>query len=328
MLKINGIGLRIVASLVLIAGLLYMPVPVFSQQESNIQNLILNGGFEQGFQGEFGVGFGWGGFSNGNAVVGWNADTWDKVVIAGESAQLIEIKNATERDRYAGIYQTVPVVPGQQYKLTINGLIRSSEGDVEVSDFGYRLQYAVDYNGGTTWELIDNDEWHELPWDEQPLQDPSGGAYRFDTFETTITARGDKLTLFIRGWKKWINNGSGIYNLDEVSLVGPAPDGFTAPEAQLAAVGNSPDQAANQLVIPDASLQISDQNEEKISAQSDEQAIPQVAETVSPAEAPLPISGHGQDDSVNYVLIIAVTLLLVLIAGATKATMRRRNPVE
>ena len=50
MLKTNDIGMRIVISLILIAGLLYLPVPVLSQQELNIQNLIVNGNFEQGFQ--------------------------------------------------------------------------------------------------------------------------------------------------------------------------------------------------------------------------------------------------------------------------------------
>jgi hypothetical protein len=119
---ITGLWLALVAS------------PALSQQNGSQKNLILNGGFEEGFQGEFGVGYGWGAFSNGNAAIGWNADTWAPVVIAGQNAQLIEIKNSTERDRYAGVYQTVAVVPGQQYKLTIKGLIRSEEGNTEQSN--------------------------------------------------------------------------------------------------------------------------------------------------------------------------------------------------
>jgi hypothetical protein len=118
------------------------------------------------------------------------------------SCLLIEIRNAAERDRYAGIYQTVAVVPGQSYKLTIKGLVRSLEGSITASDYGYRLQYGVDYEGGTAWELVPDQNWQEIPWDEQPLNDPVNGTYRFDTFETTLTARSDKLTLFIRAWKK------------------------------------------------------------------------------------------------------------------------------
>jgi len=132
-------------------GLAATSTPALSQQSENQQNLIVNGGFEEGFQGEFGVGYGWGAFSNGNAAIGWNADSWAPVVIAGSHAQLIEVKNAADADRYAGIYQTVAVVPGQQYKLTIKGLIRSEEGDVQKSNYGYRLQYGLDDAGGTAW---------------------------------------------------------------------------------------------------------------------------------------------------------------------------------
>jgi len=148
MLK-KDIGPRFLFSLVLIIGLLYIPSPVFSQQSPELQNLIVNGSFEEGFQ-DFGVGYGWGAFSNGQAIVGWSSDTWDKVIPAGQrNAQMIEIKDAQVLNRYAGIYQTVTVVPGAQYKLTVKGLIRSTEGDIAISDYGYRLQVGVDQNGGT-----------------------------------------------------------------------------------------------------------------------------------------------------------------------------------
>lgn len=238
MINLDSISTRAVFSLVLIVGLLNMPIPAYSQEDS-FQDLIQNGDFEKGFQEGLGVGYGWGAFSNGNAAVGWNADSWDKVVVAGQNAQAIEIQNATEQNRYAGIYQTVSVVPGKQYKLTLKGLIRSDEGDIEISNYGYRLQYGVDYKGGTAWELLNGDDWVEVQWDEQPLSEPPGGTYRFDTFETTLTARGDKLTLFIRGWKKWVNDGTAIFDIDEVSLVGPAPETASEPIAQVAAVDNS-----------------------------------------------------------------------------------------
>jgi len=258
-MQIGG-RLRIILSLVLLIGITYLPKPAFSQEgdSGSIQNLIVNGGFEGGFQEDFGVGYGWGGFSNGNAVVGWNFDDWDAVVVNGQYAQRIEIKDALDLNRYAGIYQTVSVVPGKQYKLTINGLIRSEEGDISLSDYGYRLQYAVDYQGDIAWELIPEDAWQELPWDEQPLSNPPNGAYQFSTFETTITAQSDKLTIFIRGWKKWINNGSGIFNLDEISFVGPAPDGFQAPVAQTASVDNSQPEPAEELVAAEFSAQQSE----------------------------------------------------------------------
>ncbi len=287
---------KIIFGLLLLIGLLLMPLPAFSQEGATRQNLLLNGGFEEGFQGEFGVGYSWGGFSNGNSVVGWNDETWGKAVFDGDHAQMIEIKEAVELNRYAGIYQTIAVVPGQQYKLTISGLIRSEEGDIEKSDYGYRLQYAVDHNGGNAWELLSHDAWLELPWDEQPLYEPLNGSYRFDTFETTITATSDSLTLFVRGWKKWLNNGSGIFDLDEISFVGPAPGAEVAPAIQAAAgdtaapalnVETAPPAAANPPALTEAAPQSEAISQPAVVPETD--PAPQV-DTV-PETAPVPQEG-------------------------------------
>ncbi len=308
-------------------------MPVFSQEVATLQNLIVNGGFEQGFQEQFGVGYGWGAFSNGNAAIGWNADSWEPIVIAGKYAQLIEIKNATDRDRYAGIYQTVAVLPGQPYKLTIKGLVRSAEGDIVTSDYGYRLQYGIDYEGGTAWELVPEQNWQEIPWDEQPLSDPPNGVYRFDTFEATITAKSDKLTLFIRAWKKWLNNGAGLYDLDEISLVGPAPEGFQATTAQEAAVGNTSQSSEAEFVSPDPLVQVSEHDSD-LATPTPLPPPTQPPATVAPPASPtppgsqLPVSGQGQDWSINTIVVMGVILLLVLLASAISTTVRRRNPLE
>ena len=328
MVKMDSIALRVIFSLIVLLGLLYLPAPAFSQDDAVSQNLILNGGFEEGFQGDFGVAYGWGGFSNGNAVVGWNSDSWNQVVVAGQNAQMIEIKDAAELNRYAGIYQTVAVVPGEQYKLTINGLIRSTEGDIRLSDYGYRLQYAIDYEGGTTWELLGDAAWIELPWDEQPSNLPTGAAYRIDRYQTTITAKSDHLTLFIRGWKKWINNGSGIFDFDELSLVGPAPAGFQAPQIQAAAVSNSLPAAAESQAPRSVQADLAD-IDTTASEPAQTELVSQLDETVPQAESSqLPVSGQGADESVRYIIISSGILLLVLFVGAVTATMRQRNPLE
>jgi hypothetical protein len=327
MSKRNDIGLRVIISLILLAGVLLLPVPAFSQQDLNLQNLVVNGNFAGGFQAQ-GIGYGWGAFHNGQANVGWNTDAWDKVATAGQtSIQMIEIKNALERDRYAGIYQTITVVPGQQYKLTIKGLIRSTEGDINASNYGYRLQYGVDYNGGAAWELVAGKDWHELPWDEQPLSEPAGGAYRFDTFEATLTAQSDHLTLFIRGWKKWINNGSGIFDIQEVSLVGPAPAGFTTTAVE-AAAASAPQPAAGEFTGP--ANQPAADNQQTAPAQPETvplnplPAVKAPAGGQTPAESQLPVSGQGADGSIHYIFIGSVALLLVLLAGAVTAMMRHK----
>lgn len=322
-------SLSLLLSLALaVAVLVLWPASVFSQQPGPAgENLVINGGFEQGFQEQFGVAYGWGGFSNGSAVVGWNSETWPKAVVAGQYAQFIEIKEAKERDRYAGIYQTIRVVPGQQYKLTIKGLIRSEEGDVSRSDYGYRLQYAIDGDGGTAWELVNPDDWQEIQWDEQPLYGADETTYRLDTFETTITASSDTLTLFIRGWKKWINSGSGVFNLDEISLVGPAPAEFQAPAAQPVAAGSSArpgpeaETTAGLTVEEDGAVT---PERSPVTAES----ILQSRLTPQETESALPVSGQGRDDSINYVLIAGMLLLAALFGNAIVATRRRRNPVE
>ena len=404
--KANSLRLAVVGTIVVLVLLMYLPAPAYSQQgqPSRIQNVIVNGGFEGGFQEEYGIGYGWGGFSNGNAVVGWTFDDWSPVVPEGSYSQQIQIKDALDQNRYAGIYQTVSVVPGEQYKLSVTGLIRSEEGSVTLSDYGYRLQYAVDYKGGHSWELLGADAWREFPWDEQPLEEASNQDYQFNTFETTITAESDQLTIFIRGWKKWINNGTGIFNLDSISFVGPAPAGFQAPVAQVAAVGGGPssadtliddnvraqvaehdadlsaqeaesesgDDSESEAVESDTPASVEEDAAEMEGGETEMEAADEPAETeatkmeateaeapemeeaapdadMAPeaddmsaedtsmqkmddatmvTEAPLPVSGFAADNSVVYILMVGVVLLLVLFIGAVTATTRQRNVSE
>lgn len=213
-------------------------------------NVIVNGGFEDGFTGEPGIveglGNGWSRFDNGGAFYGWYDDTWPLVVAEGEHAQLIEIKNAAEQSRYAGIYQTVDVTPGQAYKFSLKGLVRSDEGNSEDSGFGYIMEVGFDLAGGSDWQAVT--KWTELPFEEQPRLGPAeGGAFKMGSFETTITTTGPKLTVFIRAVKKWVGEKEGNYDVDAVSLVradgAPAPTAAptptTAPDAPLPETGQS-----------------------------------------------------------------------------------------
>ncbi len=341
-MKIDAGRLRIILSLMLLVGVVYLPSPAYSQGDApNIQNLIVNGGFEGGFQEDFGIGYGWGGFSNGNAVVGWNFDDWPAAVVDGKYVQRIEIRDALDLNRYAGIYQTVSVVPGQQYKLTIKGIVRSEEGDIGLSDYGYRVQYAIDYQGDIAWELVEESEWVELDWDEQPLAEPPNGVYRVDTLETTITAKSDKLTLFIRGWKKWLNNGAGIFDLDEISIVGPAPEGFQAPVVQAAASLDTTQQTTEETAALAPNIQATTEPEMEATTEAESQtdtssteetstefqSPTEVDTAVAAEDTALPVSGRGSDNSVNYVVIIGATLILVLFAGAVTSA-RQRNLAE
>ncbi|MDI7275609.1 MAG: hypothetical protein QME94_06490, partial [Anaerolineae bacterium] len=76
--------------------------------------------------------------------------------------------------------------------------------------------------------------WHELSWYEWPLESPG----YIDTFSTDVKATSSKLTLFVRGWKKWKTvDSEGDFNLDGISLVGPAPSGEGQQGSQLPSSG-------------------------------------------------------------------------------------------
>jgi hypothetical protein len=197
-----------------------------------IGNVLRNGNFEEGFQpGELGKY--WNGFNNGSADFSFHIDDWPLVVVEGKHTQLIEIKNALLPDRYLGIYQTADVIPGKVYDFSMRGLIRTNTGDVQQTKYGYRLQVGFDLTGGQDWEAVK--KWVELPWDEQlRIQD----SFRFDTYTTTLTAQSDKLTVFIRAWKKWADSGEGDYDVDDIQLVGPAVVTPSAPAIPV--TGNAP----------------------------------------------------------------------------------------
>jgi hypothetical protein len=177
------------------------------------RNLLRNGNFEEGFQSNE-LGRFWNSFNNGNADFSFHIDDWPLVVVEGDYTQLIEIKNAQLTDRYLGIYQTADVVPGRDYTFSMRGLIRTNTGNVEQTSYGYRLQVGFDPTGGQDWKAVE--DWIELTWDEQlRIQD----SFRFDAFTTTVRARSDELTVFVRAWKKWADSGEGDYDVDDIRLV-------------------------------------------------------------------------------------------------------------
>jgi hypothetical protein len=232
------------------------------------------------------MGVGWGRFQNGNVHAGWYDDTWFKMVYEGEHAQLMELKNAEEPNRYVGIFQTVSVVPNAEYELTLHGLVRSDEGSPDVSSHGYRMQYGIDYQGGTDWEA-GTIEWIDLMWDDQPREDLKGdNEYRMEEYTAKITAQADRLTLFIRGWKKWPDTNEGNYDIDGVSLVGPQAPSETPPTAQPTSSGEQP--------------------------------------TATP-EPSMPETGTESTFFENPVLVVASAALLVILAGGAVWSFARRR---
>jgi hypothetical protein len=194
-------------------------------------DLLKNGDFEAGF--DQGIARQWHNFKNDNIVVSYSAETAAPFVKDGFTAQRISLAQARLGDRYGGIYQQLTVVPNQTYTLTLNGQIRTGLADIDLSSYGYRMQYAIDPTGGDNWQRVPAEAWVELPWDEQLL---NSDAVRFLTYETEIKPTSGKITLFIRAWNKWADPGLAEYTLDGLSLVGAVP-------------GSAPDQGSDGTMV-------------------------------------------------------------------------------
>lgn len=197
-------------------------------------NVIKNGSFEDEFV--HGVGEYWFTFDNGGlAAYSYHDDTWDKVVYDGEHSQLLEMHTkavgGSDKDRYMGIYQVVDVVPGRKYMFSFYGMVRSTEGSELRSRWNYRVQLGYDYNGGTDpWAVTD---WVQMNWPEQYRLSPGA----IQGYAHGVTPTSDKLTLFIRVWKKFPTVGEEAnINIDAVSLLGPDPAASGAAVTTVAAV--------------------------------------------------------------------------------------------
>lgn len=214
--------LVISANLVLISLL-----PVKSHAATG--EVLINGSFEGGFVDQShcrwrsdlyatDVGAGWTCFTNQGAVrYGFYADAWSPVVADGNYSQLIEINTwgleSGSNDRYAGIYQTVPTIPGAEYRLSMRGMIRTTilDGD----PWRYRVQVGYLPGVNTDWRDVEN--WSDVGWDSYyPRTEPG----KFSEYQGTIRPTSEQITLFIRVWKKWgLTNEEINVNLDAISFV-------------------------------------------------------------------------------------------------------------
>jgi hypothetical protein len=196
-----------------------LDLPIISP--GTIADLLKNGDFEAGFD-EQGVGLDWQSFKTDSVITAFSSETVAPYVKSGSRAQRITMSQATQNNRYAGLYQRVNLVPSQPYTLELHGQIRTGFGDVNQSSYGYRVQYAVDHTGSNNWLAVPEENWVELPWDEQLL---NSAEVEFLDYTTTVTSTSSQITLFVRAWNKWADPGEVQYTLDSLSLVGPSPVG-------------------------------------------------------------------------------------------------------
>ncbi len=208
----------------LLLALVASIVPMGAAPMASSGDVLFNGGFENGFVANAGcggmVGAGWGCFNNGGtAAYGYYDDMWPRTVYAGSHSQLIEINTKQmggDGNRTAGIYQTVHVMPGTPYELSLKGMIRAAEQNTD-DPWRYRVYVGFDYSGAANWQAVS--DWRELPWDTYYNRTDPGS---FSSYSTKVTPSGQALTVFIRAERKW---GTWYeetdFNFDSISLFGP-----------------------------------------------------------------------------------------------------------
>ena len=182
-------------------------------------NLVVNGGFENGFAPN-GVAFYWTGFTSGGpANYGFYDEMWPPVVSQGTHGQLIEINtknlpDGTAPDRFAGIAQRVWLHPGATYEISFDAQMREEPvaGDEDayrtIVEWGYSTSGATDPSKMAYRQMV-------------PLKTiyPRTAPGPMQSYSERFTVPGGNATLAIWGLKKWATlNRELDVNLDNVSL--------------------------------------------------------------------------------------------------------------
>jgi len=203
-----------------------------------MEDVISNGNFEKQWQPLNGVAPDWQPYSNGQADFGWYDDSWVEAVRKGQGhAQLMEIfrVEANILDRVIAIYQTVDVVPNSDYELTIHAIMRSDAAAQFRNQNEFEMHWGIDPWGEGNYDNVE--KWNLMPLTEQNRTGstpPEEVPLFYERITDTVrTGNSNRITLFIRGLKKFPTGTEVNFNVDDVSLVGPlagsAPEPVPAP---------------------------------------------------------------------------------------------------
>ncbi len=196
---------------------------------------IVNGSFEERDPSDAAIARYWKRYSNGQAWAAWYDETWREAVRTGEHAQLMEIYQVEPNilDRVIAIYQTVNVAPNSNYALTINAILRSQTQINDRNKHEVEMHWGVDFTGEGNYDNVET--WNLMPLTEQ-FRLGSTGTYPEDVplFYQTITGtiqtgNANRITLFIRGLKKFPTGSEVNFDVDDVSLVGSTTGAPTQP---------------------------------------------------------------------------------------------------
>ncbi len=193
-------------------------------------DVIQNGSFEQRdtTNSNNGVALHWQPYSNGQAHFGWYDETWAEALRTGQHAQLMEIfeVEANVLDRIIAIYQTVNVAPNTTYNLTLHAIMRSQAHPDARNKSEVEMHWGVDFSGQGSYQNVQT--WHLMPLTEQFRQGSNGDfpddkPLFYETITGTVqTGSSNRISLFIRGLKKFPTGTEVNFDVDDVSLVGVA----------------------------------------------------------------------------------------------------------
>jgi hypothetical protein len=233
------------------SGEVYLAGPNLGDETPEQVNVIQNGGFEEWEDEDVheGIARYWEGYTNGKAIFGFYNETWPEAVLNGEHAQLMEINHveANVLDRYIAIYQTVGVQPNSEYNLTLYAIMRSMAPAADRNNNEFEMHWGVDPSGEGNFDNVQ--EWHYMPLTEQ-FRLGSTGEFPEDVplfYEritgTVATGDSNRISLFIRGWKKFPTGTEVNFDVDDVSLLGPSA-GAPVPKPPVEATPEMPSSGA------------------------------------------------------------------------------------
>ena len=161
---------------------------------------LVNGDFESSTPGSA-VGTGWTSFSSAGYAAGFNVVS--DQVHGGSFAQRVRSPQPSSNDRYAGVYQVVGTVPGQQYTVRAWNRTLFSGGNA----WDYVARLGIDLAGGTNFEAA------------------SVSRSEFDSaknvwlvLERSVTATSGSMTIFLEAWRKWPAGGDSYAWFDDVQV--------------------------------------------------------------------------------------------------------------
>ena len=346
------------------ATLVVPPTPT-STPELLYVNLVNNGNFEEGFYGVPELGFeardigfvpnGWGWYRNqaygkytirtnqtfglqcpfdGPITIQDDDPTFGPIpeveLVGDHNTLALHIQSTDEMDARLGVYQTVNVTPGENYRFSMSTTIQVQAEARTLDQYGpdgklipqapnHTFELYFDHTGNTNWRAIPFEKWTNVPIPEEKLwfsvedtvEDGLDALAVIYNYETMVKARSDKMTIFITGWRKWANFRTTIFNIDCVWL--------TPLDAQGQPIRVAPPSPSSDDAQPVAITQPS---------ADDTGQPPEIQATDTPAEEPpqaiIPPSGGILEQNGNTLLIIVASAIIIIgLVAAGVWNMRR-----